>query len=164
MTDDITVICGMNNPLSDDPRHALAPYPANCAGWRLWQMLNAVRLTSRTEYMRAFDRRNVLHARAWSRTQAREAGADLWRTLGGRRVVLLGVATLAAVGAPRTPWGVWVHPPRSLTSGPEAYCLLPHPSGRCLEYNDPTMRATAGAVLLTEFARHAPQEGDTRES
>jgi hypothetical protein len=158
--DQRTVLLGINNPLSDDDRSALFPAPVNCTGWRLWQMLRDALPESppgRADYTRSFDRRNVLHARAWSKKEARAAGAALLPGLEGRRVVVLGVQTLAALGLPRRQWGEWSEQAvTDLVSEADAcaeFCLLPHPSGLCREYNDPAVRALAGRVLAEEYAR-----------
>ena len=166
MIDSRTVIVGMNNPLSDDPRHALAPYPVNCTGWRVWRMLDDAATAQRCSptggalpgqavgrkgYMAAYERRNVLHAQTWSRTEARRAGGALLAGLGNRRLIVLGVQTLAALQLERASWCEW-RPYGGLLDTLE-YCLLPHPSGLCREYNDATLRASAGCVLLNEYRR-----------
>jgi len=55
-------------------------------------------------------------------------------------VVCLGRKAAAAVGSWR-PWGEW-HETRLVRS-----CVIPHPSGRTREYNDPETRNLAGRVL-----------------
>ena len=151
-----TILLAMNNPVSSDPLHALFPYPPGCAGHRLWEMLREYaweveeRDVTRRAYIDGFERRNVLSARTWSRVEAREAGRMLLPELAGRRVVVLGVQTLGALGLDRLPWGRWSAASPSLFGPhePLAYCCLPHPSGRCREYNDPATRALAGRTLL----------------
>lgn len=146
------LLIAMNNPVSSDPAHALYPAPEGCAGWRLWTMLSAEALLAepplvitRVAYTRAFDRRNVLSAKMWSRRDARLGGQRLMDEFSGlgRRAVVLGVDTLVSLGLPRPrDWGRWTE------AMALEYCLLPHPSGRCREYNDPAMRALAGRTLL----------------
>jgi hypothetical protein len=162
-----TVLLAMNNPIAGDQRYALYPYPRGCAGERLFRMLAAeayvaAELVTPRQYVRAFDRRNVLQQRTWSAAEASAAGAALLPGLAGRRVVVLGVQTLAALGWARGEWGVWLWSSPGLLDdhlGTD-YCCLPHPSGRCREYNDPTMVALAGCVLLEEYRRSSTAAAD----
>lgn len=151
-----TVLVGMVNPHSADPIHALAPYPQGVAGQRLFDMLAAVRPdTFRGTYMRGFDRRNVLVGRDWSLRAAREVAPELWRSLGGRRVVLLGRAVLDALRLPQTTPLVWQRPEASLLSepGPAQWCYVPHPSGLNHWYNDEICRVVTGLRLEEELER-----------
>lgn len=146
------VICGMNNPHSSDPRHALAPHPSGVAGHRLWSMLAEVRPdVSRVEYMRAFDRRNVLAGSRWSASEARAEAerSGLWATMQGRVVVLLGREVPRVLGLPRTEPLEWVHQSSGLleTHGPERWTMVPHPSGLNHWYNDPIHRLAVGSLL-----------------
>lgn len=168
------VLLAMNNPLSRDPAHALFPYPALCTGHRLWRMLadfaaelDPPVVVGAHDYLRVFDRRNLLSSRKWLQSDARRAGAELLPQLAGRRVVVLGVSTLAALGLSRLGWGEWGidYADHKLGQGdlvrlanddpgspcPEVplvrYCCLPHPSGRCREYNDPAMRELTSRTL-----------------
>lgn len=151
------VLVGMNNPLSSDPRMALYPAPVNCTGWRVWQMLlDAGRasyshrleghpLPTGRDYAAAFERRNVLSATEWSRKEALASGLSLMDELSGRTIVVLGIRTAEALRLPRLPWCEWgthYHLPETTT-----YCIVPHPSGRCREYNDPEMRERVGSIL-----------------
>jgi hypothetical protein len=140
----------MNNPLSTDPRHALAPYPAGSAGHRLWRMLQAVRPELfRADYLRAFDRRNLLPGLEWSAARAREAvrGLELPR---GSTVVVLGDEVRRALSLERC----LVHPRHSPDFPEEdapVFRQLPHPSGRNLFYNSPAHRLIAGLLLSDLF-------------
>ena len=140
----------MNNPLSSDPKMALYPHPVNCAGWRVWKMLDDVceDHVSKALYLEKFERRNVLSSREWSWREASEAGRALMDELSGRTMAVLGVQTARALGLPRLPWCQWGQ--HSHLPGPTTYCIIPHPSGRCREYNDPTMRERVG-LLLTDM-------------
>lgn len=165
MKDERTVLLGMNNnQLGSDPKYALYPLPRGSAGSRLFAMLrDAAADAGRSqptmrEYVDAFDRRNLLAREAWSQTDARRAGGDALAALAGRRVVVLGAATLDALRLPRGAWGAWLvlDRPADLMTGassPITYAALPHPSGRCREYNDYATRAAAGALLLGEYER-----------
>lgn len=172
-----TVLVGMNNPYGTRPEMALWPAPERCAGWNLWRMLadyadqhHGISIL-RHEYIRAFDRRNLLSATTWSQKEARAAAAASLGALAGRRVVVLGAATAGALGLGRGEGvGHWQthHLIRAVprlfdpeengrTNEPVAdrfdYVCLPHPSGRCREYNDPGVRELAGRILFQEFRR-----------
>lgn len=131
------LLLGMNNPLSDDPEYDLYPYPEGCTGWRLWKMLPDG--TPRTQYLEAFDRRNVLHSRAWDRQAARQAGQKLLPELMGRVVVVLGSDVRAALGLPPAePLLMSEYPIQA--GGVEddlRWVAFPHPSGRNRWFNDP---------------------------
>lgn len=132
----------MNNPLSSDPRYALAPYPVNVTGWRIWQMLHEHTGCHRSEYMRAFDRRNALSARHWDFNAAREQCRGLVESLRNRKLVVLGRDTLSALGLRGTvPPLEWQH------DGSLQWCYMPHPSGLNLWYNDDLHRVAAGLRL-----------------
>ncbi len=140
----LTVIVGMNNPLSTNPSMALYPAPVNCAGWRLWQMLAERCGASSEDYRRGFDRRNLLPTQHWDRRASRAAAEEMLPQLVGRRVVLLGAEVRAAFRLP--PVLVVPVSDRGVT-----WRQLPHPSGRCRWYNDPKNRAVAGALLEEEL-------------
>ena len=156
------MLVAMNNPLSDAAWYALYPAPVGCAGHRLWRMLaetaehHGDEPITRQHYIEAFDRRNVLSAREWSAAEARRAAGALRTELRGRVVGVLGVATLKALRLPRHPWGKWVN----IVSEDLRYVLLPHPSGRCHEYNDPEMRRMAGETLLLMYRAFRQRSGE----
>lgn len=156
-----TILLGMNNPQSEKPEHALYPYPAGCAGYRLWTMLqeasveSGLRMIDRAAYMKGFDRMNLLNSREWSAKDARASATELAPTLDGRRVVICGMKTAKTLlrGLSDEQWGVWYE-----CAGLEFkfdYCVIPHPSGRCREYNDLEMRREVGELLLKEYLRGA---------
>lgn len=140
----------MNNPHSSDPRHALAPYPEGVAGHRLWRMLHDVSGASRTEYMRVFDRRNLLSAPRWDPVAARRESDDLWPTLEDRTVLILGQTTRNVLWLPEAPPLSW------RTTQRVRWCLVPHPSGRNRWYNDEINRLAVGMrleALLEEWKK-----------
>jgi hypothetical protein len=154
--DQRTVIVGMNNPHSDDPRHALAPFPERVAGHRLWRMLADVdQDVSRMDYMRGFDRRNILVGREWNLREARLVSLGLWGSLEGRRALLLGRPVLDALSLPATAPLVWQRPEGFLLAspGPSAWCYVPHPSGLNQWYNDEMNRILVGLRLEEEYHR-----------
>lgn len=135
----------MNNPYGADPAMALYPLPARSAGGRLQQMSGL----SRTEYLRVFDRRNVLTGE-WAAARAREASPALRTELQGRTVVLLGAPVNSVMRggtehelAPSFRWtpdghGGWM-------------ARIPHPSGLNHFYNDPLHR-TLLEIFMRELA------------
>lgn len=139
--DDRPVLIGMNNPYSVRPEAALLPAPRGCAGWNLWRMLDEVRPTSRMEYSRVFDRRNLLNERLWNALRAARAGEDLWRALEGRTVMVLGREPVLALNLPRTPEIIW-----SVSRGVR-WCYVPHPSGLNRWYSEEVNRIAVGVRL-----------------
>lgn len=133
----------MNNPLSVDPKHALYPWPPNCAGHRLFEMLKAVEPSATMRgYVDRFERVNLVMGQ-WDFRRARVA-ADVMRAtdvLVDRDVVLLGREVARAFGVvDEIDW-------RCRHAHDARVYLLPHPSGRNLRYNDPDCRLGAGRVL-----------------
>lgn len=151
-----TFLVGMNNPLSADPAFALFPHPPGCTGHRLYRMLHDHCGCSRSEYIRGFERVNVLESTDWSAAQARARREALRARLAGRRAVVLGAAPLVALGLRPAPVGRWT----VLDDGLEYTCLA-HPSGRCREYNSPDYRVAAGRLLAEEFRRGQSEESET---
>lgn len=141
-----TILVGMNNPLSRDPRAALWPDPPGCAGHRLWTMLHARCGCSPGEYARAFERVNLVVGREYDPRRARAAAERLSEEWAGRRVVVLGSAVRTAFRLPP----VLATP---VLSRGVTFRQLPHPSGRCRWYNDPKHRAVAGMLLEEEMRR-----------
>lgn len=140
-----TIIVGMNNPLSDDPRLALYPLPPNSAGGRLYQMLRDRTGASKAEYVSGFERVNLVIG-DWDARDARAAAEEFVLTHAGRRVIVLGSSVRTALRLPP----VLVQP---VLSRGVTFRQLPHPSGRCRWYNDPKNRAIAGMVLEEELRR-----------
>ena len=137
------LIVGEHNPVSADPRHALYPEPAGCAGHRL--CVKVMGLRPRT-YLRVFERTNLLSAAAWRTGEARVAAERITADCAeGRVIVLLGVRVAAAFGLPpyqrRAQSVLLVAEPRVVV------VALPHPSGRNRIWNAPGAVETARALL-----------------
>lgn len=141
------VVIGMNNPHSDDPSMALAPFPERVAGWRLWHMVHEVTGIMRREYKRRTDRRNLLTGRDWDPVAARRESEDLWETLEDRSVLVLGQSVRRVLWLPVEEPLVW-REDRGVR-----WCLVPHPSGLNRWYNDPLNRLAVG--LRMEELIHA---------
>lgn len=152
-----TVILGMNNPYSSRPELALYPHPENSAGARLCAMfLQAARIGNginmkKSDYLTGFDRRNLVDDPTWDAARASRAAEELRRNLKGRRVVICGTAVLGALKLRRHEWLAWSERSGDLFMDPFDYCLIPHPSGRCREYNDPSVGAAVGELLYKEW-------------
>ena len=134
-------LLGMNNPISSDQRLALWPAPEGCTGWRIWKMLNERTGATRSQYTKRFLRLNACSDRVWSRP-SRERVAELLTQLRGHEVVVFGESVRRALGIPKElmlPHRDEVH---DIT-----WRQLPHPSGRCLWYNDDLNSALASKLL-----------------
>lgn len=134
------LLVGEDNPQSSDPRHALFPYPAGCAGNRLQERI----LGLSTAHYLALWRTNLCSPR-WRAAEARIRAEDLlvgpWRVIVmlGRKV---GDAFGHVMGVPVAPWGTYLPP------GSDKILLsLPHPSGRNLAWNDPRAAGTARKLI-----------------
>ena len=149
------LLLGMCNPLSDDPEFDLYPYPEGSAGWRLWKMMPQG--TRRGQYLDMFERRNLLRARAWDQTKAREAARALLPELGGRLVVVLGTQVRAALGLPLAEPLAVTETRVLAVDGRRApitfsWLAFPHPSGRNRWFNQPENMARARDLLQSLVA------------
>lgn len=124
------VLIGMNNPASPvDPTVALFPAPSGCTGHRLWKMLNELTGAHKADYLRAFDRRNLLSKRVWDPMLAAIESKNLWDSLKGRTVLVLGNSPCQVLHLPTETRLLWNNY-RGVR-----WCLVPHPSGRNHWYN-----------------------------
>lgn len=144
------VLIGMNNPISSRPEYVLYPEPAGCTGWRLWKLLEARTGASKRDYLRAFDRLNLVTGQRWSMPEARKEVERLRPQLAGRVVVLLGQDVRLAFGVPR----LLIHPQEvdGIT-----FRQLPHPSGLNLWFNSETNRSLASMLLEELYNDHVEE-------
>lgn len=148
------IIVGFFNPHSPDPIHALYPAPKNSAGYRLHRMVADVDAEVGKHYVHLFDRRNLyLSMPKVLSSVSHECAArvQIGSIAVGSTVVLLGHTVVRAFSdalsepIKRT----FFHP--QVIDG-VTWRTMPHPSGRCLSYNDPVFRRLAG-MLLADLAR-----------
>lgn len=159
------LLIGMNNPISTRPGHELYPLPDGCTGNRLWKMLNERTGATFSDYIRTFERRNLVRGMRYDRNSARARAYEMLCELrgSGRTVVLLGAAvreafhfclkdsgdlltsspTIGEAGLPP----LLVHPQEA---GGCTWRQIPHPSGRNLWYNESKNREVV-ALLMEEL-------------
>lgn len=140
------LLVGEDNPLSAADEHALYPYPPNCAGERLCNRVFALPWTA--EYLAMW--RTNLCVGSWSDKQA---GRRAWELLAQdapwSKLVLLG-RKVAGIFEP-------ICNTKSLESfsiaridtGHRTFTVasLPHPSGRCREWNNAANYERARGVM-----------------
>ena len=136
------VLVGELNPYGNDPGFALWPEPRGAAGDRLARILGL----SDEDYLRRFERANLCTG-SWDREVARRHLLALM--LEHDKIVLLGRKVAGAleksnVGPAFTARSVEVLGKRW------RFVFLPHPSGRCLEWNRPGARDRARELLRAE--------------
>jgi len=137
------LLIGEQNPYGGDPEFALWPSPPNCSGWRLcYRILNM----DSEQYLDTFDRANLCEG-PWSMPKAREAARGIAAHRRGP-MVLLGAKVCEAFGVAFQPLTVQM----SLLGPDRDVCILPHPSGRSLAWNDPTA-AERARLLVTQMVK-----------
>lgn len=132
------LLVGMNNPLSRHPDDALYPEPPGCTGHRIWRLLAPM---TQEEYLERYDRTNLVEGLAWSSERARLNSGRILDLMPGRRTIILGAETQAALGYRKLERMAW-HP-----CARGKFLLMPHPSGRNTWFNDPRNRALAAHYL-----------------
>lgn len=134
------LLVGEDNPLGGCPRcppepwepcgscrsAPLWPNPVNSAGWRLCHKVLGI---SVHDYLRRFDRTNLVRGR-WSTKAAREQ-AQLISAGPSRVLVLLGAKVSAAFGVDFAPFEWRENAP----ARGKLMVVLPHPSGLCRLWN-----------------------------
>lgn len=129
------VLVGEMNPYGASPEFALYPYPRLSAGGRLCTRILGMR---DRDYI-ALKRFNLCVG-AWHLDKARKRAEELRAFHAADVFVLLGRKVQSAFGfKPRDP--------QFSVAAQGAYILLPHPSGRCLVWNDPAMKLRAQELV-----------------
>ena len=147
MSDYRVFLVGESNPYGSNPYYALYPLPAHATGGRLAKVLGL----AADEYLDRFERRNLLVGSRWSVPEARRAAVALLRELDTcDRLVLLGARVAAAFGVPfrENLCAVWWLEVGHDHRRPRWTLVLPHPSGRSREWNDPEMRGRVRAAVV----------------
>lgn len=157
----MTVLVGLDNPYSRNPRAALMPIPANCAGHRTWSMIrDVVPGYTKLEYIRDFRRVNLYPTtRAkngkgatsldrmmadWVFLLARE-GRHVHVVLFGQRVRLAFAKYIPAGLDEQDVISQRVRVDHAITT----MHAVPHPSGRNHWYNDDACRQQVGELLAS---------------
>lgn len=134
---------GEQNPYGPTPEFALYPAPDGCAGHRLCCDILGM---SRAEYLRVFDRANLVieigPSGTWNAQEAQKS-ADRFMADGKLRprVVLFGARVARAFGVPATPFRIHEHALGCFL------VTLPHPSGRCRLWDAPGAREQARRLV-----------------
>jgi len=142
------LLVGLDNPQSSDPKHALWPRPANCAGYRLHQMIKLVDPTFSERHYLSIPRTNLFPVgpcpKSYKSEALRQAGELIRRQLEGQGtyVVCLGNDVRNAVIEASNLKATMFY--EQLGS---YYTWLPHPSGRNRDYNEKKMQRKVGAFL-----------------
>lgn len=152
MTDPLIV--GESNPYGNEDYLSLYPVPSNSAGGRLCRII--LGMTPR-QYLDSFERANLVVGDKWSAAAARERAQQLSRERPPTRIVLLGAKVCEAFGQQLGDFEWVVNAPTG-----HSFLRLPHPSGRCRVWNDPSALPRArGALRLFLPARVAVLIGTT---
>lgn len=133
------VLVGEYNPYGSNPRFALFPNPRSSAGGRLCYDIFGM---NAAEYLRSFDRMNLLEIAKWSASLARSRAASLLTDNPGRTFILLGSNVCKAFGFEFKPFSS-----DARLVPPGRIIRLPHPSGRCLLWNAPDAAETARRLV-----------------
>ncbi len=159
----MTLLVGLDNPHSRDPRFALYPAPAGCAGYRLHHFIateaSANHRYSRAQYLKDFDRVNLYPS---GRAKNGKGATEMDRAMGSwvvmyadqgehRAVVLFGERVRLAVNhlvelVPEEGEDI-AFAEHQGASGTIIFCSMPHPSGRNHWYNDVEHKQLAGRIL-----------------
>ena len=100
--------------------------------------LLAISGLTRSEFMAAFRRKNLLDGKEWDHREAARRAAAM-RFEGN--VVVLGKSAWRALGLPRSPFF------SEIATSAATFHLVPHPSGRCRAYNVSATRRATGRLL-----------------
>jgi hypothetical protein len=112
---------------------------------------------SPADYKEGFEKINLIDSVEWSAKTARSNLPTVLSRLNRRRVVMCGATVPKIVGVHWRDWCEWDQLLGPFSCGERElefdFCVIPHPSGRCREYNSPETRAEVGDLLLAEFLR-----------
>lgn len=131
------VLVGEQNPYGADPHFALYPLPSTSAGGRLCYRILGMR---EVDYLRSFDRRNLLDTSVWTKGVARRAAEELEAAHKGAPIIMLGKRVAEAFRLGDLGEFTWVERPYPVIR-------LPHPSGRCRAWDRPGAIDEARRIL-----------------
>ena len=156
----MTLLVGLDNPRSSDPRFALCPAPAGCTGYRIFDMVaDQVPAYRRAQYLKDYSRVNLYpvgHAKngkgatemdramaGWALLYA-DQGEHAAVVLFGERVRLAFNHLVELVPEEGEDIAFGQH---QAASGTIIFCSMPHPSGRNHWYNNTEHKQLAGRIL-----------------
>lgn len=142
------VLVGELNPYQDHKDFDLYDLPERASGHRLREMILGI---SREDYYRRFYRRNLCVGK-WSLPVARRRAYELCAKFPKHTLVLLGRKVQAAFGffTYPLPFECLWSPKSDTMLWPDRFIVrLPHPSGLCREWSDPTAFVWARDALRT---------------
>ena len=134
------IILGLINPHNTEPLYIR---PTGCSGYRLASFLREFSSLTGDDYLKLFDRRNLL----LSNEDDPHIAADAFRsTLNpGDQVILLGEAVRRALTTSIALPKMLIHP---ITVDGVTYRQIPHPSGLTRFYNDAVARQLVAMMFL----------------
>lgn len=160
----VFLLCGLDNPQSSDPRYALYPEPARCAGERLMKLLGL----SKRDYLRLFERANLFptsmsYGDGEERFRKTTELLDRWvpeETDAELCVIALGAVVTGCLSSEER-WFRW----QRMQFREQHYYVagVPHTSGRNRWYNDDHNRRRAIRFLrrvAEEARREREREAD----
>lgn len=146
-------LIGENNPYGPDPEYALYCEPPESAGGRLQRLVLGM---TKRDYLRSFERRNLLSQEKWSAPVARGATELLRMEMSDEdRVILFGRKVFDAWCSKPGNWADWrPFAEATMEFGPRLLCL-PHPSGLSRAWNEPGafLRAREAVANLAPHLR-----------
>ena len=130
------IILGLINPHNTEPLYIR---PTGCSGYRIASFLREFSPLTEEDYLKLFDRRNLL----LSNEDDPHIAADAFRSTlkEGDQVILLGEAVRRALDLPK----MFIHP---ITVDGVTYRQIPHPSGLTRFYNDAVARQLVAMMFL----------------
>lgn len=145
----LVLLIGEDNPYGGDPRFALYPYPRRASGHRLMTILGVAEGVYLDDEAIA---RTNLCPEHWSAKLARKNARAIHEAPPAATVVLLGRKVAEAFGAEIFSSSVAFLPFTAtymVKDPPVHYVALPHPSGRCTEWNAPGAVERARRLMRT---------------
>lgn len=96
------LLIGETNPYGSAPEFALYPLPKGCSGWRLCRLVMGLEMR---QYLRAYDRANLLTGK-WSLPAARYSARQILLSSSAPAFILCGAKVAAAFGLAFEPFSL----------------------------------------------------------